>query len=191
MYYKQNGIFKYVSFHIHFMKQSIIKLSDIEKKFLISLLEDGRKTNSQIAKEINISKATAGRIRNSLEKRDIISEYIPIVDLDKIGINVFLVAMLQWTGIKSEKLNMILSELERDPHVIFLANGEGSEGLTTSLFLGFKDIEDYHRYFNNFRKKYSEYMGKIVTLILPSKEIIKEDFTHLVKYMLKGGGNLE
>ena len=170
------------------MENIINKLSKNDKKFLISLLEDGSKTDSQIAKEINISKATAGRIRKKLENEEIISEYIPIVDLDKLGAEVFLIILFQWTKFKDRKLTgEMLSGLEKDPHVIFLGNGEGSEGLTTCLFLGFKDLEEYNNYFKQFRAKYEEFLGKTINLLVPSKEIRKHDFTDMVKFMLKEG----
>lgn len=168
------------------MKQDIIKLDNNETKFLISLLEDGSKTDAQIAKETGMSKATAGRIRKSLEEQKIISEYIPIIDLDKIGIDIYAIVMFQWEGFKDEKLTSdMIVFLEKNHHVIFLANGEGSEGSTTSLFLGFENIKEYHEFFVSFRKKYGDKIGRLVTLILPSSEIIKQDFTDLVKHVLQ------
>jgi DNA-binding Lrp family transcriptional regulator len=169
------------------MKQSIKKLSKNEKKFLISLLEDGSKTDAQISREIGVSKSTAYRIRKDLEKEKIILEYIPIIDLDRIGVEAFFVLMFQWTAFKDQKLtNKMLTELENDPHVIFLGNGEGSEGLTTCIFLGFKNLSEYNAYFKKFRSKYEDFLGKTVSLLIPSKEIIKHDFTDMVKYILGG-----
>lgn len=168
------------------MKQNSINLDKNETKFLISLLEDGSKTDAQISKETGMSKATAGRIRKNLEEQNIIAEYIPIVDLDRIGIDIYAVAMFQWEGFKDERLTTdMITFLEKNHHVIFLANGEGSEGSTTSLFLGFEDIKEYHRFFVSFRKKYGDKIGRLVTLILPSSEIIKQDFTDLVKHVLQ------
>ena len=169
------------------MKQKFRKMSKNETNFLISLLEDGSKTDAQISKEIGVSKSTTYRIRKDLEKEEIISEYIPIIDLDNVGVGVFLVLMFQWTAFKDKKLtNKLQSELKKDPHVIFLGNGEGSEGLTTCVFFGFKDLEEYNAYFKTLRGKYEEFLGKTTSLLIPSKEIIKHDFTDLVKYILRG-----
>lgn len=169
------------------MKKDSINLSDNEKKFLNSLLEDGSKTDSKIAEETGMSKSTANRIRKKLEKRDIISEYIPIVDLDKVGVDVFLVVLFQWKAFKDKELtNKATGELVEDPHVIFLANGEGNQGQTTCLFLGFDDVEEYHDYFRDFREKYEDEVDKITTLLIPSSKIQKHDFTHLVKNVIGG-----
>jgi DNA-binding Lrp family transcriptional regulator len=169
------------------MKQNLIKLSKNEKKFLISLLEDGSKTDVQISKETGMSKASASRIRKKLEKEGIITEYIPIVDLDILGVDVFLVLMFQWKAFKDEKLtSQIMKELENDSHVVFLANGEGLEGLTTCVFMGFRNVGEYYNYFREFRKKYENFIGKMSTLMIPSKEIIKHDFTDIAKKVIGG-----
>ena len=134
------------------MEKSFINLNKNEKKFLISLLEAGNKTDTKIAQELSISKATASRIRKKLEKSEIISEYIPIVNLDKLQINVFLSIMFEWNGFSNPSITKtIFEELDNDPHTIFLANGDGSEKISTVLFLGFRDLDEYHKY---FRKKY-------------------------------------
>ena len=170
------------------MKQNIKYLTINEKKFLMSLLENGRKTDAQIAREIGISKSTAYRIRKKLEKNDIIVEYIPIIDLEKLGIEAFLVLLFQWVAFKDEKITKkMMRELEKDPHVIFLATGEGSEGLTTCVFFGFKDLEEYNNYFKKFRSKYEDFIRKTVFLLIPAKQILKHDFTELVKLVLGGG----
>src|SRR3989344_2064103 len=125
------------------MQKSIHNLSNNEKKFLISLLEDGAKTDSKISKETGISKATCSRIRKKLNKI-LISDYVPIIELDKVGINVFLVLTFQWKAFNNEGLTKkTFNELEKNPSVIFLANGDGSE-ISTVIFMGFKNLEEYH-----------------------------------------------
>ena len=170
------------------MKQSILKLTKNERKFLTTILEDGSKTDAQIARDIGVRKSTVHRIRKDLEKQEIISEYIPIIDMDKMGVEVFLVFMFQWTAFKNKELTTkMLKELENDPHVIFLGNGEGSENLTTCVFFGFQNVEEYNTYFKEFRGKYEEFLGKSTSLLIPSKEIMKHDFTEMVKSILRGG----
>ena len=103
------------------MKQSSLNLSKNEKKFLISVLEDGSKIDAEIAREIGISKSSAHRIRQKLEKSGLISEYIAIVDLDRLGVDVFFVVMLEWDAFKNEELTKkSFKEIEGDPHVVFL-----------------------------------------------------------------------
>jgi len=166
------------------MKKSIINVSKIEKKFLLSLLEDGRKTDSKIAKELSISKSTAGRIRKKLMK-DTIEDFIPVVDLDRFGINVFMVVLFEWKGFKDKEYTQkMLNDLEENPNVTFLGSGEGS-GFTTVLFLGFSDLSEAHSYFNEFRKKYENELGNIISFFIPGDQVRKQDVTDLLMHKLK------
>jgi hypothetical protein len=168
------------------MQQNIQKLSKNEKKFLIIILEKGNIPDIEISKKTGLSKATCSRIRKKLEKTWIM-EYIPIIDLDKAGVEVFLVAMFKWLSFDKEELTKkTFSDLEKDPHIIFLANGEGSK-TSTVMFLGFRNFNEYSQYFKNFRKKYDKHISNLDTLMLPSKDVIKNDFTEIIKYVIKGG----
>lgn len=168
------------------MQQKQQLLSENEKKFLNLLLEQGNVTDADISKKTGLSKATCSRIRKKLEKT-LINEYIPVVDLDKIGVEVFSVVAFKWTAFNdSETTKRAFSAWEKDPHVIFLANSNGSD-LSTVMFLGFTSIDEYHRYFSEFRRKQGQFAENITSLLLPSKEIIKHDFTEIIKHVLGGG----
>ena len=169
------------------MKKSIKKLSESETKFLTALIQDGSKSDTEIAKEIGVSKATAGRIRKSLQSGGIVQDYIPIVDLKQFDVDMFVVIMFRWNASDNKQLTQKLNkDLDQDPHVIFLANGHGSNGLTTVLFLGFKDVEEYNSYFDRLNLKYGNNMGNIITLISSTKGIVKQDYLPLVLKRLKG-----
>lgn len=168
------------------MKKSIVKLSETERKFLISLLEDGSKIDAQIAREIGVSKATAHRTRKKLEEEDILQDYIPIVNLDKMRINFFAIVMFRWNKFDNKKLtDKMLTELESDPHVVYLAAGDSSNGLTHTIMLGFHDLSGYHTYMEQFRGKYREYIDKIHAFFIPCEKILKQDYTGLVKYIIE------
>ena len=96
--------------------------------------------------------------------------------------------MFKWTAFDNDTLTKKTFEsFDKDPHVIFLANGEGSGGLSTVMFMGFENLEQYHSYFKEFRKKYDKYISNIHTLMLPSKEVIKNDYTEIIKQVLLRG----
>jgi len=168
------------------MKQSIENLSENEKKFLKMLLEKGNVSDAEISKKTGMSKATCSRIRKKMEKT-LISEYIPIIELDKVGIEVFLVLMFKWNAFDKQDITQkSFEEFEKDPHVIFLANGQGSAGQSTVMFMGFKSLIQYNEYFKTFRRKYDKYIENINSLILPSNEIQKQDYTEIIKKELLG-----
>ena len=164
------------------MKQSSLKINKSEKEFLIHLLKDGHKNDAEIAKEVSMSKSSIHRIRQKLENSGVIADYIPIIDLDKIGVNVFFVVMFEWQSFEDEALTKkSFSDIQKDNHVVFFGNGEGSEGHTSVLFLGFRDVYEYTLYFREFRKKYGKSVGHISSFMIPSKEILKNDFTGLAR----------
>ena len=170
------------------MKLNIKKLSENEKKFLKLILDRGNISDSEISKKTGISKSTCSRIRKKIETY-LIKEYLPIIELDKVGIKVFLVVVFKWTAFDNDILTKkTFDSFDKDSHVIFLANGEGSGGLSTVMFMGFENLEQYHSYFKEFRKKYDKYITNVNTLMLPSKEVIKNDFTEIIKQVLLRGG---
>jgi len=169
------------------MKKSIDKLNKNETKFLISLLEDGHGTDSEIARKIGLSKASVGRIRKKLETQEILVDYIPIVDLDKFGVNLFAVVMFQWTAFSdNEKTRRMEKEFISTPHVVYLAGGESSNNLNYVAVLGFTDLAEYNTFFDEFRKKYSSSIGRLETFFIPSNKILKQDFTDLAKFVVRG-----
>jgi|GEM_PF-1012857 len=175
------------------MKNNFNNLNENETKFLRALLEDGSKTDALISKEIGLSKSTVHRIRKGLQEKKIITDYIPIIDLESMGLSTYVVLMFHWAEFKNKVLTKkMLGELESDYHVIFLGNGEGSEGLTTCVFFGFESLEEYNRYLKKFREKYEDYIRNLVSLLIPNSEILKHDFTDFVKNMInRRGGSYE
>lgn len=168
------------------MKNSFANLSENERKFLLSLMENGSKTDSQIAGEIKVSKATAHRTRKKLEDDNILVDYIPLVDLDKIGIKFFAIVMFEWNKFDDkEQTEKMLSNLEKDPNVIYLASGNSSNGLSHTMMLGFPDLSGYHSYMEGFRGKYKNDVDRINSFFIPSEKILKQDYTDLVGHVLE------
>lgn len=149
---------------------------------MIALLEDGNKSDAQISREIKISKATAGRIRKKLFDDEIITDFLPIVNLENFGINLFVVVMFQWNNSDDEQL---LKGLEKDPHVVYLATGDSSNGLTHVMMFGFFDMSEYHTYLKKFRSKYTHEISNINAFFIPSEKIIKQDYTGLISHYIK------
>ncbi|MBI5046600.1 Lrp/AsnC family transcriptional regulator [Candidatus Micrarchaeota archaeon] len=168
------------------MQQSSIKLSKSEILFLKALLADGHKNDAKIAREIGISKATASRIRKRLETDEVLIDYMPIINLDGFGINLYAVVLFQWRDFNDgNKTSSMEKEFSETPQVVYLSAGESSTNFNYVAMLGFFDMTDYHAFFNEFRKKYQQSVGKIEVFFIPSKQIIKQDFTDLAKLMLK------
>lgn len=163
-------------------------ISENETKFLLSLLSGVNKNDVQIAREIKTSKATVNRIRKRLEKEGILEGSIPLVNLDSFNIELYAVVMFEWKSFSDKKLTIRMEkEFIETPQVVYLSAGESSSNLNYIAMLGFQDLSDYHAFFNEFREKYQKYLGGITTFFIPSKRILKQDYTDLAKFVIKKG----
>lgn len=156
------------------MKKSLDNLSENEKKFLKAVIEDGSKTDSQLADEIGVSKSTANRIRRDFEEDGVIEDYIPIIDLEGIGVNFYAV----FKGKITEKIDT--EDLTDDPHVIFLGEtGDFEKKLV--MFSGFSSYTDYQEFLDKLRQEKGGKLKQVDIDIISPKDIQKEDFTHLIQ----------
>jgi DNA-binding Lrp family transcriptional regulator len=166
-------------------------LSEIEKSVLLSLLEDGRKGDSKISREIKTSRIYVNKIRKKLEKEKLIFGYLPLIDLDKIDVKFFVTVLFQWKGYEDEKLTeRMLSDLEGDSSVIYLSVGEGS-GFTTHILLGFSDFSGARDYLKEFRRKYGKQLGEFISFFASGDGILKQDYTDIIKEKIKKMGEEE
>lgn len=167
------------------MTKSKKDLSKMEKSVLLSLLEDGRKGDSEISREVKTSRIYVNKIRKKFEKENLVFGYLPLIDLDKIGVKFFVTVLFQWKGYEDEKLTeKMLSDLEKDPNVVYLSVGEGS-GYTTHFLLGFSEFSEAREYLEEFRRKYGKQLGEMVSFFASSDGILKQDYTDLIKERVK------
>lgn len=151
------------------------EMSENERKFLLALIEDGSKTDADIAAETDMSKSTANRIRRRFEEDGTLREYIPIIDLEHIGVQLFATLIAQC----SEPLDT--EEVASKPNVIFLGESDDFQE-TYVIFAGFTDFDEYHAFIDSFKKDYRDKIDQLENKMIPPQRIIKEDFTHLIKH---------
>lgn len=153
-------------------------MSENERKFLLALIEDGSKTDADIAEETGMSKSTANRIRRRFEDDGTLREYIPIIDLEHIGVEVFATIILEC----EEALDT--EEIASIPNVIFL--GETDDFTETYvIFAGFSGFDAYHDFIESMKERYREQVNSFDSRMIPPHHIVKEDFTHLIKHNIK------
>lgn len=160
------------------MKQSIENLSENEKKFLTALLEDGSKKDSEIAEEAGMSKSTANRIRRKFEDEGVIEDYIPIVNLEGAGIEIYSLIQFQL------KQDISLENLVDDSRVIFLGES-GDYDREIVIYAGFSDYKDYESFVENLREEQQFEVENFQSQIISSENIHKEDYTHLIQSLLR------
>lgn len=129
-----------------------MKLTNNDKKTLILLLEDGRMTDTAIAKKLGVTKQAVGRIRKKLEKTRIIRKYTTQLDYERLGIHTFAIVLASLTDewLKMGELEAT-EKLVRDPNItkVFrVARGE----ITHILVYAFKNLDELENYFQKPQK---------------------------------------
>ena len=168
------------------MQQSSVKLTKSEKHFLISLTGGGDKNDSNIAKEIKVSKGSVSRIRKKLEQEGLLTGSSPTLDLEKLGVCFYFVLVFQWNAFADKKLT---EKMEKDftstPHTTYFAEGSNpnSKYIAKMAFLSF---EEYNDFLEEFRGKYGASISGLETFFIRPKRILKEGYGDLVKMLLGG-----
>jgi len=86
------------------MQQSSIKLTKTERRFLISLTKGGDKNDTEISKEMKVSKATVSRLRKKLTEDGLLAGATPKLNLETLGICFYYVLVFQWNAFADRKL---------------------------------------------------------------------------------------
>lgn len=127
-----------------------LKLAKNEKFVLNELIDDGRASDTSIAKKLKISTQAAWKIRKKLESKGVIGKYSAVVNYEKVGIRAFAIVQLKITE-KGLKSNMDLFD---SPNII--GSFRLPETNITNIFIaGFNSIEELDNYFAEIKKKYS------------------------------------
>lgn len=169
------------------MQQSSVKLTETERRFLISITKSGDKNDSEIAKEMKVSKATVSRIRKKLVKDGVITGCTATLDLEKMGTCFFYVLVFQWNAFADKKLTKKMEDdFTTTAQTIYFAEGSNPNSKYIAK-MAFLDFEDYSNFLSEFRGKYGNSISGLETFFIQPKRILKDGYGDLVKMLLGGG----
>jgi Lrp/AsnC family transcriptional regulator, regulator for asnA, asnC and gidA len=97
-------------------------MDEIDSEIIRALVKNSRMTLSQMSKEINVPDATISNRLKKLEET-VIKHYTLILDLDKLGLNVTAIIIIQTESDKHENVELELSKLEEISEV-YSVSGE-------------------------------------------------------------------
>lgn len=163
-----------------------MKLSKTEKRFLVSLSKGGDKNDSEIAKEMKVSKATVSRIRKRLSEEGLLAGATPTINLEKMGVCFYYVLVFQWNAFADKKLT---EKMENDftstVQTTYFAEGSNPNSKYIAK-MAFLDFEDYNAFLAEFRRKYGASISDFETFFIQPKRILKEGYGDLVNMLLGG-----
>lgn len=103
-----------------------------DRKILYELDKNSRQTSSQIAKQVGLSQEVVNYRIKKLEEEKIITQYLVVINMSKLGIYQFKI-LLSFQHMKSSKLNEIIEKLNKNKNVKWLASCKGSWDLVISF----------------------------------------------------------
>jgi DNA-binding Lrp family transcriptional regulator len=126
-----------------------------DKKILLAMDMNARKTDTQIAKEVGLSKQITNYRIKRLEKKKIIQGYYPVIDHTKLGLKLYRIA-LKFENVTKEKEKELVEYLKKEASWISSVLGEWD----ISMGSYFKDEYEYMKFWNTFYEKYGTYVEK-------------------------------
>ncbi|MCK4808345.1 MAG: Lrp/AsnC family transcriptional regulator [Candidatus Aenigmarchaeota archaeon] len=145
-----------------------------EKDVLLKLVENGRKTDKQIAKELNTTQPTVTRIRQKLERENYILKYYASPAFKKIGMNIIVITIMQWTDYsKAEELKNFIKDIKANNNVICFARGNGLSGRTAFFVSAHKDMKSYEDFVVDIKSRWSKYIREIDQFISSIENVFK------------------
>ena len=136
-----------------------LKLTKNEKKTLKLLISNARISDSEIAKQLNISSQAVGKIRRKLEET-VINKYTIEVNYAKLNIQTFAIGIGKMTPQGMDKGELEIEQhLLENPHIMNIYRIP--RGATTHILIyGFQDLNELDSFFHSkeYYKKINKYI---------------------------------
>ncbi len=146
-------------------------------KLLYELIKNSRRSDRDLAKVLRFSQPTVTRTRRKLEDDKYVMRYTALPDFTKLGFEIVALTFTQW--VPEAKTESPYKWLEKDPRVIFVAEGNGL-GTTTLIVTMHKNYTDYSKFVTEFRQKTSiQNIGSFITALTSIKKHL--NFANLQK----------
>ena len=103
-----------------------MKIDDIDRQILISLQQDGRRTASEIAKDLNLTVPTITERIRKLQEGSVIQAFQAIIDPRALGLDV--TALITVIASSSNNYKRVIENAKETPEIIqcFSTTGMGS-----------------------------------------------------------------
>ncbi|MFQ5647835.1 MAG: Lrp/AsnC family transcriptional regulator [Candidatus Aenigmatarchaeota archaeon] len=165
----------------------MVKLTQNEKRALKMLIENGRVSDTKIAKQLRVTKQAVGKIRRKLEESGIITGYSTQVDYGKVGINTFAVAVLKFNIKSWEEMGELGIERKITdlPHVIDVYRIP--QGSATHIALcGFRSLTELDEYFHTLKTSaaYNQYLEMKDIYIFSHHSLLKNTPAQLLQKVI-------
>jgi Lrp/AsnC family leucine-responsive transcriptional regulator len=143
-----------------------------ELKVLRALCKDARRTLEDIGNETGLTGPGVGKIIDRLEKNDVITGYIAVPALEKVGFNIvhLLLFRMDHSKGKAKDLQKYLRSTNR---IVFATTVEGS-GFTHLMVSAHADFAQLEKFLTDFRSRWDEAISEDTSVLLSPRSTIKD-----------------
>lgn len=133
------------------------KLTENDREVLKKILDMKKIPDSDIARSMQLSPQAIFKIRGKLEDSGIIKGYMPIIDFEKIGINIMALMFVRlsskmWKSFSDEQIS---DKIANAPYVID-AYRVADENASHALLLAFRDIDQKEKYVKEIQVAFAD-----------------------------------
>jgi DNA-binding Lrp family transcriptional regulator len=155
-----------------------------EKEILFELLKNAKISDRQLAQKLNTSQSTVTRVRKRLEKT-VIKSYTALPNLSKLGINLGSFTFGKCGRSREEIMKCLEKLAEKDPRIIFAAEGEGM-GKSCIVASLHEDFSDHIKFIREFRSRCKGIKDAVDSFLIPSEEIFHDfNLSRVIENVLK------
>lgn len=149
------------------------QLSQLDRKIIYELGRDARQSYKQIAQKIGSKKEVVAYHINQLIEKKIITRFVPVVSLSKLGIFSHKI-YLRLQGLENLKEKEILEVLSKDKRVAWVARGVGR----WDLLLGFyaRNIIEFSKIKESVLSRLSKYIQDYDVTLIEDAIVFNRDY---------------
>jgi DNA-binding Lrp family transcriptional regulator len=139
------------------------------RQLLSELLKDSKRSDRELARTLRISQPTVSRMRHTLVKKGVITQFTAIPDPAKLGYEIMAVTIAKaketLTVNEQEKAKKLVLD---EPRVMFVAGAEGmgKNGVMISLH---KNYADFRMFIDNLKFNSDGYVREVDSLLISLK----------------------
>ncbi|MGQ9507179.1 MAG: Lrp/AsnC family transcriptional regulator [Candidatus Bathycorpusculaceae bacterium] len=164
-------------------------MKEVQRKTLLELVTNCKKSDRELAKVLNISQPTVTRVRTWLEKNNFIREYAAIPEFSKIGLELVAFTFFKIrVGATKETIEEIRKRAEafikNHPNIILALRGEGigCDGILVSLHKNFATFTQFMRQLKTETAN-TEIVGNFLASLTDTDQYRSLTFKHLKEYL--------
>jgi Lrp/AsnC family transcriptional regulator, leucine-responsive regulatory protein len=121
-----------------------VGLDEVDRELLRLLQAEGRTSNAELARKVSLSPPSVLQRVRRLEKQGLIQEYAAVLDPEKLGFSLTVVAMVSLALHQDQPIDNFRKKVQEFPEVLECLHVSGDYDFMLRIVA--KDIHDYERF---------------------------------------------